>query len=204
MLGRHENALLGALKTHRDIVPKVRTVDTLPKLVGDDLLKKYVTDAPALYIVPGRFNVRDELAILEFTVAGVIRNVAGHSQARKGDNIDIGCDHLVILAIRALNGQKLGDCTWYLASGEMVDDDIFQKAGINAVEMKFVGTPIALDADYGEDQLQELGDFLHFHADIDLPPTAGDIEYASWMQVPPNFSTSAPDAQLDVQLQGAS
>lgn len=204
MLALHENALLAALKTHRDVLVKVRTVDTLPRLVGEKLLQKYTADAPALYVVPGKFNVQDSQATLEYTIAGIVRNVAGHAQGRKGDGIDIGCDHLMILAVRALNEQRLGQCTWALASGEMADDEVFHQAGLSAIELKFMGTPIPLPYDYGEEQLQELPDFLHFHADIDLPPTAGDVEYASWVEAPPDFSTSRPDADLDVQLEGAS
>jgi hypothetical protein len=204
MLALHENALITALQTHRDVMRLLRTMESLPKLTGKELLQKYLVDAPALYVVPGRFSVKDDDVTLEFTVAGVIRNVAGQAQARKGDGIDIGCDHLMILATRALHNQHLGQCSWSLVSGEMVDDEVFEQAGISAIELKFVGTPIPLPEDYGEEQIHELADFTRFHADIDLPPTAGAIEYASWMQTPPDFSTSRPDAQLDIQLPGAS
>lgn len=203
MIALHENALVDALKGHRDIPSKVRTVDTLPKVIDNDLLKRYLTDAPALYVVPGQLKVEDSNGVLEFIVVGIVANAAGHAQARKGDGVDIGCDHLLILAVRALNEQKLGQCTWSLASAQMANDEIFVQSGISAIEMKFVGSPIPLPYDYGEEQLQELDDFLRFHADIDLSPLAGNTEYASWFETPPDYSTSRPDAQLDVQLTGA-
>lgn len=203
MLALHENALLAALKGHRSAT-KVRTVASLPKLISEKLLHQYVADAPALYVVPGRITVVDDMARMEFTVAGIVRNVAGQDQARKGDGIDIGCDHLLAITIRALNRQHLGDCSWALVSAEMADDDLFLQAGISAIEMKLSSSWIDLPADYGEAQLSELADFNHFHADIDSPADAGAIEYASWLAEPADYSNSKPDLQMDLQLPGAS
>lgn len=216
MLGHAEDALIARLKGHRDIARLVRTVGTLPKIPDDQLLQRYHADAPALYIVPGRFVVKDSQATMIFTVAGVVRNVAGQEQARKGDGIDIGCDHLVTLAIRALHGQRIGNCSWSVTGGEMMDDALFDAAGIAAVEITLESTAVELDYDYGADQIaqlpgagagggadSEVGDFTRFHADIDLPPHAGTQEYASWLAEPPIYTNSRPDADLDVQLPGA-
>ncbi|MFM9902139.1 MAG: hypothetical protein ACKVOT_14100 [Polaromonas sp.] len=220
MLAASENALLTRLRGHRDIKRLVRTVDTLPKVPSEQLLTKYHADAPALYVVPGRFTVQDSLATMRFTVAGVVRNVRGHEQARKGDGIDIGCDHLITLAIRALNDQVAGEATWKVVAGEMVDDDVFDAAGIAAVEISLESYPIELSFDYGEAELagvgggadaggtgpgsvDELDDFTHAHVDLDITPHAGTAEHRKWLAVPPDFSTSAPDAQLDIQLPGA-
>jgi hypothetical protein len=204
MLAAAENALIARLQGHRDVQRLVRTVSTLPKLTSEQLLRRYHADAPALYIVPGRFTVKDSLATMRFTVAGVVRNVAGQEQARKGDGIDIGCDHLVILAIRALNEQFIGDCSWSVTGGEMADDELFDSAGIAAVEITLESTPVELAFDYGEAQLAELPDFTRLHADIDLPPQVSAAEHAKWLANPTDFLTSQPDAELDVQLPGAS
>lgn len=204
MLAAAENALLERLRSHRDVKRLVRTIGTLPKLIGPKLLTRYHADAPALYVVPGRFVAKDNQAVMHFTIAGVVRNVAGQEQARKGDGIDLGCDHLAILAIRALNDSFLGGCSWSVTGGEMADDDLFDTAGIAAIEITLESTPIALDADYGEEQIAELPDFEHLHADLDLPPHVGTDEHAKWLTTPPDLSTSRPDAGLDVQLPGAS
>jgi hypothetical protein len=212
MLAHAENVLIAQLKDHRDIKRLVRTTGTLPKVPTDKLLQRYYADAPALYIVPGRFVVKDSLATMIFTVAGVVRNVAGQEQARKGDGIDIGCDHLVTLAIRAINGQFIGDCTWSVTGGEMADDELFDAAGIAAVEITLESTPVELDYNYGEAQIanlpplpdSELADFTHFYADIDLPPHAGAPAHADWLAEPPIYTDSQPDATLDIQLPGAS
>ncbi len=202
MLALHENALLAALKSHRHAT-KVRMVDSLPKLIGEKLLGRYVVDAPAFYVVPGRIVVTDDTARMEFIVAGIVRNVAGQAQARKGDGIDLGCDHLFRIAIKAINRQDLGECSWSLASAEMVDDEVFVQAGISGIEMKFVSSAIDLDADYDESEIDELNDFLKLHGDIDSPADAGAVEYASWLAEPADYTNTHPDLQMDVQLPGA-
>lgn len=200
MLAFNENSLVAALKNHRDIKTKVRTVDSLPGVPTDKVLAQYQVDAPALYVVPGRITVKDDDATLEFTVVGIVRNVAGQAQARKGDGKDIGCDHLMVLATRAINQQRHGNCRWYLTTAEMADDDLFLQAGISAIEMKFVSSPVQLDADFGADQMSELDNFNTFHADLDIAPQAGDTEHAKWLVTPPDYRTSTPDATLDVAL----
>ncbi|MDP3165122.1 MAG: hypothetical protein Q8N06_06665 [Hydrogenophaga sp.] len=202
MLALHENALLAALKGHRTAT-KIKTVESLPKAMGDKLLARYQVEAPALYVVPGRITVKDDQAYLEFTVAGIVRNVAGQAQARKGDGIDLGCDHLLRIAIKAINRKTLGVCSWSLASAEMADDDAFLTAGISAIEMKFSSSAIDLEADYTEQEIAELEDFLLLHADIDSPADAGAIEYASWLAEPPDYTNTQPDLQMDVSLPGA-
>lgn len=200
MLAAAENALIAGLRAHALYQAKMlRLVDSLPKLGAEDLLRRYATDAPALYVLPGSLRVRDDLAYLIFTVAGVVRNVAGPAQARKGDGIDLGCDHLLIAATQAIHAKRLGDLGWSLVSAEMVDDDIFDKTGVAAVEMTFESGGMALPAEFA---LGDLDSFETFHADIDVAPHAPGAEHAKWLQEPPDYSTSAPDAQADVQLDG--
>ena len=160
MLAAAENALIARLADHRDIKRLVRTVASLPKLVDKELLARYLVDAPALYIVPGKFTVADSVATLRFTLAGVVRNVAGNAQARKGDGIDLGCDQLATLVVRALHGQVAGPCTWYVTGGEQVDETVFDAAGIAAVELQLESTPLS------------------------WPPTTAPTSWASWPTSP--------------------
>ncbi len=203
MLANQENALIEALKTHRDCKRLLKAPGALPKVPQAKLLTRYTADAPTLYVVPGTFRVMDGLIYPKFTIAALVRNVAGNAQARKGDGITLGIDHLLTLAVRALHEQRHGDCLWRVTGGELVDDEegVFEKAGLTAMEITLEGSGIELPADYG---LEELDDFLLAHADFDIDPHAGEVEYASWLQTPPNYTTSRPDAVLDVQLEGAS
>lgn len=203
MLAAAGTALIDALKAHRDVAPRLRAVERLPQLDMDKLLKRYVSDAPAFYLLPGVLRVVDasaSLAVMGFTLAGVVRNVGGHDRAFKGDGIDLGADALLVLATRALHGQTIGNCVWNLVRAEMEDDPLFDEPGIAAITMTFESTHVELTADWA---LPELDSFTRFHGDIDLAPQAGELEYQSWLAAPPTYPTSRPDAELDVSLQGA-
>ena len=201
MLVAGENALVAGLAAHRVVQAlRLRTVDSLPKLPIDKLLARYAADAPALYVLPGRLVGDGDDATMTFTIAGVVRNVAGNAQARKGDGIDIGCDHLMLAAVRAVHGHKLGICSWSLTAAEMVDDDLFDQAGLAAIDMTFQSSRVQLPDDW---ELGEMDRFLHFHADLDIAPHATAGETAKWLLVPPDYTTDRPDADLDATLEGA-
>ena len=202
MLAEAENALIDALKNHRDIRRLVRTVGSLPQALDAELLRQYTVDAPALYVIPGVMQVDDGIATLRFTVAGVVRNVGGQEQARKGDGIDLGTSHMLTLVVRALHCHCIAGCDWTMQRAELVDEVVFAQAGIAAIEMYFVSSPIELDSDFGAAQLDELDDLLHVHADLDLPPGAGTAAHQQWLATPPNYTSAAPDAQLDITLPG--
>ena len=204
MLALHENALVDALQNRPDIKNRVRTVGTLPRLFGKELLARYVADAPALYVVPGKITFADDTATLAFTVAGVVRNVAGTAQARKGDQVDIGCDHLLIMVLRAINARRLGECSWKAVAAEMADDEVFDSAGLSVIEMRFVSGSIALGGEFADEQLEMLDNFFRFHADFDLPPHDPDAARQGWLATPPDTTGASPDMTLDVQLPGAS
>ena len=204
MLAMHENALVDALQSRPEIKSRVRSVGTLPRLFGKELLARYVADAPAIYVVPGRITFADDTATLAFTVAGVVRNVAGTAQARKGDQVDIGCDHLLVMVLRAINAKRLGACSWAAVAAEMADDEVFDSAGLSVIEMRFVGTGISVDSEFADEQLAMLDDFFRFHGDFDLAPHAPDAARQGWLATPPNTTDASPDITLDVQLPGAS
>lgn len=201
MLAAAEDGLLAGLRARGSIATRVRTVDSMPKLPVEQLLSRYAADAPALYVVPGTFVVRDDAVVMRFTIAGVIRNAAGHAAGRKGDGIDIGCDQLMLWAARAVHGAQLGGTTWQLTGGEMVDDDLFDMHGLSAVELTFEGAPVLIGAD---DDDAGLDDFLRLHADIDIPAHAGTVEHAKWLEEPPDTAASRPDLQADLSLPGGS
>lgn len=202
MLAAAEDGLLEGLRSRESIKTRVRTVSSMPKLGLEELLQRYVADAPALYVVPGTFEVRDDAVVMKFTVAGVIHNVAGHEAGRKGDGIDIGCDHLMLWASRAIHGSILGGATWKLVGGEMADDDLFERSGLSAVELRFESAPVMFDQDE-DDPEADLDQFRHFHADMDIPAFAGSAEHNKWLQEPPDLAESQPDLQADLSLPGA-
>lgn len=204
VLVKAENALLDALRTHRDVPRLVRTIASLPQVADRDLLSRYVADAPALYVVPGQFNARDDSMVLVFTVVAFVRNAAGQELARKGDGLRVGLDQLLVLATRAINGRALGGCNWRLTKGTVVDEPAFFSNGITALEMTFESSPIELDVDYGEEQLDELDNLTLVHADFDLAPMASIVTRSMWTREPADYSTDRPNLQADIQLNGGS
>jgi hypothetical protein len=84
--------------------------------------------------------------------------------------------------------------------GQAVDEAIFDAAGIAAVEISLESTPIELAFDYGQEQIDQLPDFTHLHADVDIAPHEAASEHAKWLQAPPDQTTAKPDAVVDVVL----
>lgn len=200
MLATSGQAILAALKAHRHIADKVRAVERLPQMELKELLQKYAADAPAFYLLPGTFRTVEDDLVISFPLAAVVRNVRDHDAQLAGDGQDIGLDHMLVLAMRALHGHMLGSCSWRITRGELVDDPIFDTTGVAALEMTLESSPIPIEADWA---LEELDSFQTFHADVDLAPHAGDAEYDSWLQVPPVYTNTRPDADIHVSLEGA-
>ncbi|MFY3695970.1 hypothetical protein ACOTEN_33180, partial [Achromobacter xylosoxidans] len=76
MLGKHELALIAALKARPGIQKTTRTVGSLPTVPDDaKLLQRYLVDAPALYVTEGVYRIVDDMGVLAFTVGIVVRNV---------------------------------------------------------------------------------------------------------------------------------
>jgi hypothetical protein len=221
MLGKHEQALIEALRARPGIRKGVRTVGSLP-LAPDDrtMLQRYLSDAPALYVTDGQMRVHDDLAVLTFTVAAVVRNVAGNTQARLGDGVAQGVDRLLMLCLRSLHGRTVGEASWVVQHAEYADSAAFDAAGLTVMAITLESTPIALpfaldDPEDAEDAADEadlstaaeearVGQLQHVHLDLDLEPQASAEAHGRWLQEPPDHSPDAPDLQADVSLPGSS
>ena len=132
MLGKHELALIAALKARPGIQKTTRTVGSLPTVPDDaKLLQRYLVDAPALYVTEGVYRIVDDMGVLAFTVGIVVRNVGGNTQARLGDGQSISADQLLTLVIRALHGRRIGDASWNIRRAEYLEPvDVFEAAGL--------------------------------------------------------------------------
>ena len=203
MLGKHELALIAALKARPGIQRTVRTVGSLPAVPDDQkLLQRYLVDAPALYVTEGIYRVVDDMGLLSFTVGIVVRNVAGNTQARLGDGVATGADQLLTLVIRAIHNKRIGDANWAVRRAEYAEPiDVFEAAGLTVLVASVESTPLALPDDQAE--LDELDDLRHVHLDMDITPLADSNEYGKWLSEPPDYSTDRPDLQADIPLAGA-
>ena len=203
MLGKHELALIAALKARPGIQKTTRTVGSLPAVPDDTkLLQRYLVDAPALYVTEGLYRIVDDMGLLSFTVGIVVRNVVGNTQARLGDGISVSADQLLTLVVRTLHGRRIGDASWNIRRAEYLEPiDVFEAAGLTVVGVSIESTLMALPDD--PDELDGLGDLRHVHLDMDIAPHAGQEEYGKWLAEPPDYATDRPDLQADIPLASA-
>lgn len=203
MLGKHELAIIAALKARPGIQRTTRTVGSLPAVPDDNkLLQRYLVDAPALYVTEGVFRVVDDLVVLSFTIGIVVSNVGGNTQARLGDGVSVSADQLLALVVRALHARRVGDAGWNVRRAEYLEPiDVFEAAGLTVVGVSIESTPMTLPED--PDEVADLGDLRHVHLDMDIAPHATSEEHEKWLQEPPDHSTDRPDLQADIPLAGA-
>lgn len=196
MLAEAENALIALIKA-APIGSKLREVASLPDLDGDSLVKKFATDAPAVYFAAAPFTVSDRLARLRFGVACVARNSRGHTAARQGDGKLIGLYEMMEAVAAVLDGATAGNTGWRVTSGDFMNDEILYKAGVYAGVVQIESYGVELPAPVDE---ASLAPFQTFHADYDIPLHESATEHNKWLQEPPDTTTSKPDAADQVTL----
>ncbi len=205
MLALHENALIAALKARPGLQNTLRQVGAIPNVPSEKLLAQYSTDAPAMYLAAPLLVVDNDMATMRFTLVIMVHNVGSRDQARKGNSQELGIDQYFTLACRTINGKKIGEATWYVKRAEFADDELFVKQGLTVMEVALESSAQELPYEVDENTTDlQLDDFTHLHADIDIAPHALATEYAKWLQVPPDYTQSRPDAQADDQLAGGS
>ncbi|KIO49598.1 phage protein Gp37 [Nitrosospira sp. NpAV] len=200
MLAEAENDLIALIKG-APIGAKLRDVASLPDLSGDSLVKKFTTDAPAVYLAAGSLRVADRSARLRFGVACIARNSRGHIAARQGDGGAIGPVGLyeMLEAVAGLlDGAFAGQSSWKVTAIDFMAEDLLYKAGVYAgvVQIETYGTvdlPVPVDE-------EALNDFATFHSDMDIPPHETAAEHNKWLQEPPDQTASKPDAVDQVTL----
>lgn len=169
MLSELENELLAEVKASI-LKPRLRHVDGLPSLEGEDLVRRFATEAPAVYVALQPFTVRDGKATVRFGLAGVAKNARGQKEARHGDAKAIGLNE-ILDALAALLDQKATPSTsWRVMGIRLMDDAVFFKNGlyVGAVDVEGV---VALEK--GIDA-STLADFATFRIDYDVVAGAGE------------------------------
>jgi phage gp37-like protein len=172
---------------------KVRDVSSLPDLNGKSLVQKFKTDAPAVYVAPGSFAIRDTgLMFPRFGIALVAKNAAGQLAVRQGDGIVIGLYDMIDALLGVFNGVSTASCAWRPSGVDMVDDELLFANGLYAAVVKVSGSEVTLPDPVDE---TTLASFANFHFDIDVPPFASAAVQAQWSQQ--NYTGGKPDSQDD-------
>lgn len=203
MLVELETGLVALIKDS-PLAGRLRQVDSLPDLVGDSLIGRFTTDAPAVYVAMGSFPVRAGMARPKYGVACVARNSRGHQAARHGDGVAIGLHEMLEAVMSLLDGAAIaagGDdvVAFEVVSCDLVASEALYQKGIYAGVVQIQTTtevrlPPPLDA-------SALADFKTFHSATDIDPHQVPAEHQKWLQEPPDLGTSAPELSDTLTLQ---
>lgn len=203
MLAELETGLVALIK-QSPLGARLRQVDSLPDLDGESLVKRFATDAPAIYVALGSFPVKDRAIRPKFGIACVARNSRSNQAARHGDGVLIGLHEMLDAAMALASGADVvyGEDDAETAAFEVTACDLITseqlfKAGVyvGVVQIQSVGD-IELPG-----VLSNLADFKTFAADYDIPPHASVNEHTKWLLEPPDQSSSAPELSDQLNLQ---
>lgn len=198
MITEAENAFIALVKD-APVGDKLRLVESLPDLEGENLVKRFGADAPAVYVVAASFPVKDRAARLRFGLVCVARNSRGHAAARQGDGKLIGLYEIMETVAGLIDGAIIAGGSWRVTSGDFVVDEKLYQAGVYAgvVQAEMDGEctlPNPLDT-------AALALFKTFRASYDIDPHESAAEHVKWAGDPPDHTTSAPEVSETVTIQ---
>lgn len=194
MLVELETGLVALIKNSL-LGKRLRQVDSLPDLEGDSLVGRFTSDAPAVYVAMGSFQIKGGYAKPKYGVACVAKNSRGHHAARHGDGAVIGLQEMLDAILVLLDGAKVtvgGDTVSFeaVSCDQVASESLYQKglyAGVVQIQA-VVDVPLPPFLDEAT-----LADFKTFNAGVDIDPHQPASEHAKWLQEPADYSTSAPE-----------
>lgn len=196
MLAEIETDLV-ALVNGSVIKPKLRETGTLPELDGEALVRKFASDAPAVYVAPAPFQIASRVMTVNFGMACVARNARGHEAARRGDGQMIGLYDMIEVLSGLIDGSQTPGITWTATGVDFLSDEKLYQAGVYVGVIRLRGqvelvAPIDAAA---------LADFKTFNADYDIDPHQPQAEHEKWAQQPPDYTASRPELTDTPQVQ---
>jgi phage gp37-like protein len=198
MLAECEDGLVALVK-NAALGQKLATVAALPEIDGDNLVKRFGAEAPAVYVAPGQIALRDGELYLNYGIGCVARSSRGQEAARKGDGKAIGLYQIVEGVAAIADRAVAGNVNWsvvgidYLADAQLAQNGL-QVAVVRVRSSGWIALPPALDE-------AALAAFKTFRADYDVEPHESSAEHAKWAGDPPNHDTTAPEVSETTTLQ---
>jgi len=184
MDGLVEDHLIDKVKAH--FGRTLRLVAALPGEWDDEMLKKLLLNAPAVYLAcPGGPRTPGESDLVginsRWLFYVITTHAGGEAQRRRGDALQIGaweiCRRLVVL----FHNHTIPDVgTMDLASIDNLYNGSIENKGVTLYGVRFE-LPIHFDADIS---LATLDDFETFHVDFDLEPADGNIDGQTDIDLP--------------------
>lgn len=199
MLAEIETDLV-ALVNGSIIKPKLRETGTLPELDGEALVRKFASDAPAVYVAPAPFQIASRVMTVNFGMACVARNARGHEAARRGDGQVIGLYDMIEVLSGLVDGARTPSITWTATGVDFLSDEKLYQAGVYVGVIRLRGQ-IELVAPIDAAALAALADFKTFNADYDIDPHQPQAEHIKWAQQPPDYTASRPELTDTPQIQ---
>lgn len=192
MLGDLENQLIALLKDS-PLGLRLKVVDGLPDTPDKDVIKRWGLDAPAAYVVAMDGSISQAVATPQFVVVLVARNARGHQAARHGDGKTIGLYEMLDAGIAELHGGQTEDASWQVSRYQFMQEDALREHGLHVALVQ-----LQADTDPPQKDAVNLGEFLEFHADIDLDPYT-PAEHPRWLDE--DHADPAPDMQSQINPQ---
>lgn len=193
MLGDLENQLIALIKAS-PLGGRLKTVDSLPDTPDKDILKRWGVDAPAAYVVAMDGSISQAVATPQFVVVLVARNARGHQAARHGDAKTVGLYEMLEAGIAELHGGQTDAASWQVSRYQFMQEDALREQGLHVALVQ-----IQADVDPPQKDAVNLGEFLEFHADIDIEPTATPEDRERWLNE--DHAEPAPDLHSQINPQ---
>ena len=198
MLAECEDGLVSLVK-NSPLGLKLATVGALPEIDGDNLVKRFGAEAPAVHVAPGQITLREGELYLHYGIGCVARSSLGQEAARKGFGKAIGLYQIVEGVAAIADRAVAGDINWSVVGIEYLTDALLTQNGLQVAVVRvrssgWIGLPPALDE-------ASLALFKTFRASWDIDPHVSATEHVKWAGDPPDHTTSAPDLSETVTLQ---
>jgi phage gp37-like protein len=148
VLAELEAALVDVIKASA-LGKCLRMIGTLPHEPEKDVLRRWATDAPAIYVVPCDGEVNTKELLTPFVLVLVAKNASGHEQARRGDLNTIGLYAMLEHSISVLHRATVAGVRIQCSQYSFLQDEELTKNGLYAITLLITasGDVPALSAD---------------------------------------------------------
>ncbi|WP_297813734.1 phage protein Gp37 [uncultured Methylophaga sp.] len=175
---------------------KIR-LDSLPSALNVGLLKKLINSGDAVYFtfLGGPVDDEDGARVNgRFDAYVIVRHVGNWESRRRGDNTTIGAYEIVSRLVKQMHDSVVADIGSIKAKRVSnlfsIQLEEAYGAALYAITFEVPGMPFLYEAD-----LDAMDDFITFDAQHDIPPHDTEAEHQDWLQEPPDYTDSQPDAQ---------
>lgn len=187
MIKESELALL-ALINQSPIRPFIRSeASPLPAIPDKDVLERWRTEAPGVYVVALDGEIGEANVIVPFAVVVVAQHAGTTTAARQGDRRMVGLYDMLRMLVARIHGQRSSDVgCWYCGKYQFLQDPALREHNLDAALLLVTGV-----ADIPTLDTCDLADFNEL--------------YTSWGVVPREEQGGKPLCEALITLnQGAS